>query len=178
MKKTLIVSAFPGCGKTYLYENQEHLTFKNEKFTFQDSDSSHYEKHENWAKEYVNDLKKLLGTVDFIFVSQHEILLAELEAQHIPFVVVAPDNSKSELSDKQRQLIKQQWFGRFILRDNSHIKDFDKWLNCLKKNYDDWTSSDNLKKHHPIKIIRLKEDEYLSDVIEDLHWIGENLIWI
>lgn len=38
MKKTMIISAFPACGKTYLYENQDTLNFKylgeNLKFTF------------------------------------------------------------------------------------------------------------------------------------------------
>lgn len=173
----MIISAFPACGKTYLFENQDKLTFKclgeEKKFTFRDSDSSHYAKHENWEKEYVNDLKKELGTVDFIFISQHENVLAELEAQHIPFVAIAPDNSEW-LSDEERRLIKQQWFGRFILRNNNHIKDFDKWLICLKENYDNWTSQEQLSKHNPVALFLLKENEYISNIIADLYWKKEH----
>lgn len=65
--KTLVISAFPACGKTYLYEHQSVLKFKyhgeEKSFSFCDSDSSHmhsvrltYENEQvdliNWIKEY------------------------------------------------------------------------------------------------------------------------------
>ena len=179
MKRTLIVSAFPGCGKTYLSENQDKLRFKffgeSKKFSFCDSDSSHWKKCENWQKQYVDDIEKKLGTVDFLFVSQHEDVLAELETRHIPFVVVAPDNSEW-LSDDEKRLVKQQWFGRFVLRDNSHIKDFAnwRWLNTLKDNYDAWTSVEHLTKHNPVSFFLLEQNQYLSSIIGDLYWKKEN----
>lgn len=114
-----------------------------------------------------------LGTVDFIFISQHDKVLAELSARGIPFVVVAPNNAEW-LSDRERQLIKQQWFGRFVLRDNSHIKDFNNWLENLKMHYDDWTSVDALSKYNPVALFLLKGDEYLSDIIADLYWKKEH----
>lgn len=45
-----------------------------------------------------------------------------MDRQGIPYVIVEPDNiiwNDYELPErtKERQLIKQQWFGRFALRD-------------------------------------------------------------
>lgn len=174
--KTLVISAFPACGKTYLYEHQNILKFKyhgeEKSFSFCDSDSSHYVKCQGWEKQYVDDIKARLGTVDFLFVSQHDAVLAELEYQHIPFIVIAPDNSEY-LSDKEKQLIKQQWFGRFVLRDNSHIKNFEEWLSDLMDNYDNWTSVSHLTKCNPVSFFLLKEDQYIADIIADLYWKKE-----
>ena len=171
-KRTMVISAFPGCGKTYLYENQDKLEFncqgERKKFTFCDSDSSHYKKHDGWEKEYVEDIEKKLGILDFIFISQHDKVLEELNTRKIPFVIVAPDNAEW-LSSRERELTKQQWFGRFVLRDNSHIKDFPSWLESLKEHYDEWTSYEHLEKYKPVSIFSLGIDQYLSDIISDLY---------
>lgn len=173
---TMIISAFPACGKTYLYENQEILKFKyqekEKKFTFCDSDSSQYKKEYGWEKKYVNDIEKRFGTLDFLFISQHENVLQELNNRGIPFVVIAPDNAYWS-SDLERQLIKQQWFGRFILRNNNHIKDFNSWLSLLKDNYDKWTSIEHITKYNPISFFLLNGSQYISDIIEDLYWKKE-----
>lgn len=34
-------------------------------------------------------------------------------------------------------LIKQQWIGRFVPIDNSHIRDFDRWFVHIKEIYDE-----------------------------------------
>lgn len=174
---TMIISAFPACGKTYLYENQDELIFKyhgkNRKFSFFDFTSSDYKKDDGWEKQYVSDLEKKIGTVDFLFISQYEEILQELNERNIPFSVVAPSNSEW-ISDNERQLIKQQWFGRFILRDNSHIKNFEEWLELLKNKYDEWTSVDHLTKYNPASFFLLDGNQYLSDIIKDLYWKKEN----
>lgn len=161
--KTIIVSAFPGCGKTYLYANQDKYGYK-----IIDSDSSKFEKYDGWEKEYVDYISSNIGKYDFIFVSKHPVVLNELNNRKIPFVMVSPDNSDA-LSEKERQLIKQQWFGRFILRDNSHIKDFDRWIKRQIEHYDERTSYKHLTLYNPIKVILLKENEYLSDKIDELY---------
>lgn len=170
--KSMIISAFPACGKTYLYENQNTLQFncygETKHFSVCDSESSKYEKSSGWEKDYVNDIVNKLGTVDFIFISQYEAVLQELHNRGIPFVVIAPDNS-AWISATEKQLIKQQWFGRFVLRDNSHIKDFDSWLHDLIRNYDNWTSIGHLTKHEPTSFFLLKENQYISDILPDLY---------
>lgn len=161
--KTMIISAFLGCGKTYLYRNQEKFNYK-----IIDSESTKFKKCDGWEKEYVDYIVLNIGKYDFIFVSKHPVVLQELNNRNIPFIMVSPDNSSS-LSDKERQLIKQQWFGRFILRDNSHIKDFNKWIKRQIENYDERTSYEHLTLYKPIKVILLKENEYLSDKIDKLY---------
>lgn len=171
-KNTLIVSAFPGCGKTYLYENQESLNFEvhdgtYKTFSFLDSDSSRFSKAEGWEKNYVDYLESKIGSVDFLFISQHEGVLKEFNSRKIPFVVVVPNNMTWE-SKHKRSSIKQQWFGRFVLRDNSHIKDFDSWMKLLKENYDKWTSLEHITKYNPTEYFILNEGEYMTDIINML----------
>ena len=175
-KRTMILSAFPACGKTYLYKNQKNLMFNSKGgkiyYSFLDSDSSKFEKYKGWEKEYVDNIEKNIGTVDFIFVSQYEEILRELKDRQLPFVTVAPDNT-SWANDREKKLIKQQWFGRFVLRDNSHIHDFNAWLSDLSEHYDKWTSEEHLTKYDPVSFFVLNENQYLSDIIEDLYWKKE-----
>lgn len=139
-----------------------------------DSDSSKFEKKDGWEKEYVDSIESVIGTVDFIFISQQQGVLKELKTRGIPFVVVAPDNSEW-ISEKERTLTKQQWFGRFLLRDNSHIRDFDSWLKKLVTHYDEWTIVEQLTQFDPISFFLLKENQYLSDIIENLYWKKETV---
>lgn len=97
-----------------------------------------------------------MGTVDFIFISQQEGVLKKLKIRGISFVVVAPDNSEW-VSEKERMLTKQQWFGKFLLRDNSHIRDFDSWLKKLITHYDDWTIVEHLIQFDPVSFFLLKK---------------------
>lgn len=168
MINTMIISAFPGCGKTYIFKNQEKLGYK-----IIDSDSSKFKKDNGWEKEYVDYISSNIGKYDFIFISQHEEVLKELKDRNIQFIVVAPKNDET-LSKKERQLIKQQWFGRFILRDNSHIRNLEVWIKKLDENYDEWTSYKHLTQYEPSLCILLNQDEYLSDKIEYLYFKKEN----
>lgn len=176
MKKTLIISAFPGCGKTFLYRNQDKIPVKfngiDIRCTFCDSDSSKFSKHNGWEKEYVDSIEDKIGILDFIFISQHDLVLAELERRNIPFISVAPDNSL-DLSIKARSLIRQDWFNRLIYRDNSHIKDYASWINLIKTKYDEWTSDEALNKYHPVEVIKLGYHQYISDIIDRLYYDKE-----
>ena len=64
----------------------------------------------------------------------------------------------------------KQWFGRFVLRNNSHIKDFSKWLSHMKDIYDERTGLGFIVKHNPVSFFVLKQNQYLSDIIDDLYW--------
>lgn len=174
-KKSLIISAFPACGKTYLTENQNMFTFESDKkYTFVDSESSKYEKYPGWEKNYVDDIKKKIGTVDFIFICQYEEVLRELKNRNIPFVTVCPCGDKECCPEKTREAIKQQWFGRMVLRDNRHIKNLNEWLNTMKENYDKWTTIKHITKYGPVNYYFLFEGQYLSDIIDGLYWKKEN----
>ena len=176
MKKTLIISVFAGCGKTWLTKNQEKYGY-----TICDSDSSAYEKSKGWEKQYVENIIKQSksGQYDFVLVCQTESVINEMDKRGIPYVIVEPDNivwNVYETEDRmmQRQLIKQQWFGRFLLRDNSHIKDFSKWLNHMKEIYDERTSLNFINSHNQLSFFTLDQNQYLSDIISDLYWKKEH----
>ena len=161
--KGLVVGAFPGCGKTYVFRNQDKYDW-----SFSDSDSSQFKKYPGWEKEYVDAIEERIKTCDFVFIAQQSIVLQELRLRNIPFVTVLPNNT-DEIDAKQRQLIKQQWFGGFMLRDNSHIRDFNAWLKILIANYDEWTSIEHImNEQKPNKYYLLNQDQYISDILEEL----------
>lgn len=162
-QKALIVSCFPGCGKTYCYQNQSRFPFP-----IIDIDSGSFEKEKGlWPMNYISCIVSNLNKRNIVLISQHEEILLELKLLNLQFYIVSPNNSDN-ISQRRRQTIKQQWFGRFILRDNSHISDIGVWLKLLMLKYDEWTSESHLKKYDPSGIFLLNEYEYLSDIIEDL----------
>lgn len=178
MKKTLVVSAFPGCGKTFLYENQDKAIFnicgKAVKLSFLDSDSSKFNKEDNWEKKYAQHIKDNIGKYDFIFISMHPGVFRELQNLGIKYVTIYPNNTDN-ISKNERMLIKQQWFGRFILRDNKHITDFNKWLNTIKNLYDDWTSINSILGTGSLAYYLLNQNQYISDILENLYILKEKL---
>lgn len=176
MKKTLIVSVFTGCGKTYFTEHQNVHGY-----IACDSDSSSYEKYNGWEVGYVSDIleRAKSGKYDFVFVCQTEIVLNEMDKRGIPYVIVEPDNiiwNEFETQDriKERKLIKQQWMGRLVLRNNDHIKDFAKWFTHIKEIYDERTSLNFINKHKQLSFFTLNQNQYLSDIIDDLYWKKEH----
>lgn len=76
MKKTLIVSVFAGCGKTWLTQHQKQYGYM-----ICDSDSSSYEKVNGWETYYVADIleKARSGRYDFVFVCQTESVIDEMD---------------------------------------------------------------------------------------------------
>ena len=170
----IIISCFPGCGKTYLSQNADYIS------KIIDLESADYTIQKDWPQNYFNAIISLLETYEIILISQHEEILELLNLNHVPFYIVAPNNSDM-ISDKKRNIIKQQWFGRFFLRDNSHIKNstgIEQWFDLLLANYNKWTSIQHLQKHHPSKIFLLDESEYLADIIATINkqHTGEKLI--
>ena len=115
-----------------------------------------------------------LGIVDFILVSQQDKVLKELNSRGLPFITIIPNNSSS-ISARKRQIIKQQWFGRFILRNNSHIKNLEKWILKLLCNYEAWTNIDHIMSFRPLVNICLDDNEYLSDKIDEIYLWYKNL---
>lgn len=176
MKRTMIISVFAGCGKTWLAQNQEQYNY-----TIRDSDSSTYAKVKGWESAYVKDVVEQANTgqYDFIFICQTEAVINEMDKEYIKYTVVEPDNivwNEYETKERarQRQLIKQQWIGRLVLRDNSHIADFPKWLRHINQIYDDRTGFEFFNKHNQVSLHTLDQNQYLSDIIDDLYWKKEH----
>ena len=153
MKKTKIISAFPACGKTYVFENF------NDKVIL-DSDSSKFSwvmvanqkvRNPDFPQNYIRYIKENIGKVDYILVSTHENVRRALEDAEIDFYLVYPDRN-----------LKKEWIGRCFLRGN---RENFCWL--IADNWDNWIDQleQDSKRH---KSIILRHGEHLSNVIRFL----------
>lgn len=156
--KTVIVSAFPACGKSYLFENQEKYNL-----TCLDSDSSEF----SWIKDvdgnntsdrdpqfptnYIKHIKDNIGKVDMIFVSSHDIVVDALELSEISYVKAVPSSK-----------CKDEWIGRFWLRGND-----DKFICFIRDNWEEFTNPQkDSTKISMVGRLTLSNGEYISDHID------------
>lgn len=139
--KTIIVSAFPGTGKTHFFENSRKLTIL-------DSDSSKFDKN-HFPKNYIEHILENIGKVDVVLVSSHKIVRDALVEAGIPFILVYP---KKEL--------KAEYIERYKQRGN--LKDF---VDLIEKNWDSWidgcSGQTKCFKH------QLSSNEYLSSFLSE-----------
>lgn len=153
MKNTKIISAFPACGKTYVFDN-----FKDK--VILDSDSSKFSwvivnnqkvRNPDFPENYINHIKENIGKVDYILVSTHDNVRKALEEAGIDFYLVYPDRS-----------LKEEWIGRCFLRGSG-----EKFCQLIADNWDNWMDGleEDSKKH---RFIKLLNNEYLSYVIRFL----------
>ena len=151
MKDTKIISAFPACGKTYVFEN-----FKDK--VILDSDSSKFSwvivgnqkvRHPGFPQNYINHIKESIGKADYILVSTHENVRRALEEAGIDFYLVYPERN-----------LKEEWIGRCFLRGNR-----ENFCLLIADNWDNWMDDlEEDSKNH--KFITLRSGEYLSNVIK------------
>ena len=139
---TLVVSAFPGCGKSHLFRN------KGDKKIL-DSDSSTFDKSQ-FPENYINHIKSNVGNVDIILVSSHKVVRDALENEGIEFTLVYPNRE-----------IKDEYIQRYVDRGND-----DKFVELLKNNWDIWM--DELETQTGCNKFELNKGEYLSDIITKL----------
>lgn len=176
--KTCIVSVFPGCGKTWMYNHQhdDDMTFytihsyTRRHLKIQLCDATQYQKNDGWEKHYVDDLLDCNGNYDFVFASMHPSILEELKFRHIPFVMVLPQNYGCH-NERERILIKQQFLGRIVLSNNSLLtQDFGTKIKSLSEHYDNWIKEDIVWSYNPVCTYLLGEGtkQYVADIIGDL----------
>ena len=128
MKDTMILSAFPGTGKTYFYNKYNGTNG----LVILDSDSSNFSwiKDENgnntttrnpdFPNNYINHIKENIGKADVIFVSSHDIVRQALNDNDIKYIVVYPDND-----------CKDEYLERYRNRGNT-----EEFINMMDKNWD------------------------------------------
>lgn len=144
---TKIISAFPACGKTYLFENGY-----NGKLIL-DSDSSKFSwladgvtRNPKFPDNYIDHIKGNIGKVDYIFVSSHIDVRNALDAEGLYWCLVIPDKE-----------LMFEWVGRCYLRGSSKL-----FIDTLVLNWSDWVSP-CLSNPIPNKTCVLSANEYLSD---------------
>jgi hypothetical protein len=151
MKETVVVSAFPCCGKSYAYKNYQNY------YSILDSDSSDF----SWLKDengnntkvrnpefpgnYIEHIKDNLGKVDIIFVSSHLAVREAMQAANIRYCTVYPKFD-----------VLREWVSRMCHRgsdENFIIFQIEHWAEFT-------TKIDS--EPHGYKLYRLGEGEYLD----------------
>lgn len=139
-KKTLLISAFPGCGKSHFYNNCKHLKVL-------DSDSSTFDK-EHFPQNYMDHIRDNIDKVDIILISSHKEVRDVLKENEFDFTLVYPDKD-----------IKEEYIGRYKERGND-----DAFVKLLENNWDNWINE--IESEDGYQKIVLSNGEYLSDKID------------
>ena len=179
-EETVIISAYPCCGKTYCYEN-------NNGYSILDSDSSKFSWIERKrTKEELDEIKKLWDSEDHLLSGEgyiNQIKNDIIKVRNPHFVEDYIDHIKENIGkvdfifvsshlEVRRALeaegikyitiypdssLLAEWVGRMYLRGNnaSFIKhQIDHWDEYLR----------NIEKEpHGVKVIYLKSNEYIAD---------------
>lgn len=150
MKRTVVISGFPGVGKSYLFNT-------NEKMTILDSDSSMFSwieegvRHPDFPNNYMEHIKENIGKVDNIFVSSHDIVREALRDNNIPYLLVYPSGE-----------LKEEYVERY--KDRGSNEGF---INFISANWDRFIM-DIERETYP-ELIRLESGQYLRDVLEEYY---------
>lgn len=150
MRKSIIVSAFPGTGKSYLTRHN------HTGLVISDSDSSRFPK-DNFPANYIEHIQKRTGDVDVILVSSHKEVRDALVKAGLWFVLVYPAKDA-----------KVEFINRY--RDRKNTESF---IELLNENWDTWLNE--LGKQEGCMRIELPDGMYVSNaVITVLEKLKEN----
>jgi guanylate kinase len=136
--KTKLYAAFCGTGKTYICNKTNIKAIEIEYWKYKDN---------NLYKEYIQDIKKYFGTVDYIFISTDPEGLKLLNNEGYEITLIYPQNE-----------LRNEYLDRYIERDSPY--DF---IGTFMKNWNTWINE--LKEIHYCNHIILKTGQYLKDVI-------------
>lgn len=142
---TMLISAFPGTGKSYYVNYGEGSEYMTEGFAT-DSDSSKFDKSD-FPDNYIEHIKnKIKEGYARIFISSHKDVREALVKNNLPFTLIYP---KRELKDEYLQRYKQ--------RGNS-----EKFVELLNNNWDLWL--DELEQQEGCNHIVLESNQFISNV--------------
>jgi hypothetical protein len=143
MKKiTLVISAFPGVGKTHLSRFTDSL----------DSDSCNFSwlpdtkiRNNKFPFNYIEHIKNNIGKYDFIFVSSHKEVRTCMIQYGIDFLSAYPEKS-----------LKHEYLRRYKDRGNDEV-----FIQMMTDNWDSFI--DSMEELQVMQPLILKEGQYLSD---------------
>jgi len=138
----MIISAFCGTGKTYLCKISKKKLLELECWKYVDCGC-------NFPENILEDIKVNYFNKDAILISTNPIVLKKLIGI-VPIVIVYPGKS-----------LKNEYIKRFKERNSS--KDF---IKMLSKNWNKWL--DEIKQIEGCYHIKLKQSQYISDVLPEL----------
>ena len=146
---TIIVSAFPGCGKTTATRELKG------KINVVDSDGSTFDKTK-FPNNYIEYIKSQLGKQELIFVSSHETVRHALENEKLEYFLFYPSITR-----------KEEFLDLYYRRGNNKT-----FIEVLDKNFDNFINSCDIS-YTPHKIILNKDGEFLLNNKEFIKIIEE-----
>ena len=138
--KTIICASWCGTGKTFICENTDIKSIEIEYWEYKDG----------LKKDYVKDVKKNFGQVDYIFVATDPEGLRLLNNEGFNITLVYPKNE-----------LREEYLDRYIERDSP--SDF---IGVFMKYWNTWINE--LKEQSYCKHIVLNKGQYLQDVLDKL----------
>lgn len=145
MSNTLLISAFPGTGKSYYVENSNSCKDAPRYFAI-DSDSSRFDK-DNFPENYIEHIKqKIEEGYSRICISSHKEVREALVKNELSFILAYPSKE-----------LKEEYLGRYRKRENS-----DKFIQLLSDNWDNWI--DECSAQVGCSHIVLKKGQFISDI--------------
>jgi len=159
MKETKIISAFPGTGKTFLFEhekNSEILDSDSSKFSWADEEQT--ERHPDFPQNYIDHIKTHIGKVDTILVSTHKEIRNALAENNIFYTLVYPNIE-----------LKAEYKERFIERGND-----DAFIKMIDENWDRFIK--DIMEEMPINcnLVQLETGDYLFNRVIGLGYNEQN----
>jgi hypothetical protein len=138
LSNTLVVSAFPGCGKTHLFNTSDKVIL--------DSDSSKFDKT-NFPQNYIQHIEYNIGKCDIILVSSHLDVRKALSESLINYTLIYPEIE-----------LKKEYIDRYIKRGSPQS-----FIDLLNNNWENWINE--MDNQIGCEKIKLKKGEFLSDVL-------------
>lgn len=137
---SIIISAFPGIGKSKLYEEN--------KVNYSDSDSSKFSK-KNFPENYIKHIKKVINEKHLVFVSSHITVREALVKEKIPFIYVIPTIDR-----------KAEFLNNYKERGNTQ-----EFIDNVDSNWERWLMISAYNKDYPVYACKYG---YLKDNLEGI----------
>lgn len=148
-EQTIIIMAFPGCGKTYFKEQ-----LKGSGIKVLDSDSSNFDKEE-FPQNYIKYIESQIGKQDIILISTHE------DVRH---AIYENDNIMSHCAVYicyPKLKIKDLWIQRLRDRGNN-----EKFCKLIEDNYQKWIMDIKLENNFFPIVLGHGKDYLMSHIYE------------
>jgi hypothetical protein len=168
MKETIIISAFPGIGKTKVFENNKDLIIL-------DSDSSKFSwiypaiphkdsapiRDPSFPQNYMNHIKNNIGKADIIMISCHSVVRDALKKNGIKYFLIYPTYQ-----------LRDHFIQRYKDRGNTEA-----FVKFMEENYNKFIfECDNESATDCTQWQITKPEEYLSDILHRLQIKNGKLI--
>lgn len=146
LMETIVIAAFPGCGKSYATGIYPHLHIL-------DSDSSTFDKSD-FPANYIRHIKENIGKCDVIFVSSHQEVRDALVEEGIFFTLVLPHPGD-----------KESYIARYYARGSS-----DNFIKLIAEHWSEWVGKSMLQKG--ALVYMLPPNSFISERLSHIRYVN------